>query len=151
MASNKMEGVIRENWKKVIVLSCFLSDSHVIETTNSSENPFPIHWGQTYQTALKFPNENRLGVLLQKHRQFCHSGELNRQAKGVSRNVDLRHEKYKTSLVQTELSRAINVRIRSEKHRLETVHSNKIILNQFDDKRYILDDGISTLPSSRIF
>ena len=36
--------------------------------------------------------------------------------------------------------------IRSEKHKLYTVTQNKTSLSAYDDKRYILDDGISTLP-----
>ena len=31
-------------------------------------------------------------------------------------------------------------------HRMYTFESNKISLSAFDDKRYILDDGINTLP-----
>ena len=31
-------------------------------------------------------------------------------------------------------------------HRMYTYESNKIFLSAFDDKRYILDDGINTLP-----
>ena len=30
-------------------------------------------------------------------------------------------------------------------HRMYTYESNKIFLSAFDDKRYILDDGINTL------
>ena len=36
--------------------------------------------------------------------------------------------------------------IKSINHILVTYESNKISLSAFDDKRYILDDGINTLP-----
>ena len=36
--------------------------------------------------------------------------------------------------------------IKSKKHELVTYESNKRSLSDFDDKRYILDDGINTLP-----
>ena len=36
-------------------------------------------------------------------------------------------------------------RIQSKKHKLETYKSDKISLSCFDDKRYVLDDGIYTL------
>ena len=36
--------------------------------------------------------------------------------------------------------------IKSINHILVTYESNKISLYAFDDKRYILDDGINTLP-----
>ena len=40
-----------------------------------------------------------------------------------------------------------NVRgIRSRNHIITTYEKNKISLSAFDDKRYILDNGINTLP-----
>ena len=36
-------------------------------------------------------------------------------------------------------------RIQSKKHKLGTYEINKISLSCFDDKRYVLDDGIRTL------
>ena len=36
--------------------------------------------------------------------------------------------------------------IRSKKHKLVTYTSNKMSISCFDDKRYILFDGINTLP-----
>ena len=35
--------------------------------------------------------------------------------------------------------------IRSDRHRIYTYHIDKIGLSGFDDKRYILEDGITTL------
>ena len=36
--------------------------------------------------------------------------------------------------------------IKSKKHELVTYESNKRSLSDFDDKRYILSDGINSLP-----
>ena len=36
--------------------------------------------------------------------------------------------------------------IKSKNHKIYTYKSNEIYLSAFDDKRYILDDGINTLP-----
>ena len=36
--------------------------------------------------------------------------------------------------------------IRSRNHIITTYEKNKISLSAFDDKRYILDNGINTLP-----
>ena len=36
-------------------------------------------------------------------------------------------------------------RIQSEKHKLGTYEIDKISLSRFDNKRYVLDDGIRTL------
>ena len=38
------------------------------------------------------------------------------------------------------------MRIGTEKHQLQTIKTNKVSLSSFDDKRFILEDGISTLP-----
>ena len=37
------------------------------------------------------------------------------------------------------------MRIGSEKHQLQTIRTNKVSLSSFDDKQFILEDGISTL------
>ena len=69
-------------------------------------------------------------------------------AKGISRATQnlLTHRKYAETLETGSLYRAENTRIASDGHVLNTVRTNKIALSSFDDKRYILDDGISTLP-----
>ena len=36
--------------------------------------------------------------------------------------------------------------IQSFKHQLYTIKQNKVSLNPFDDKQYLLDDGVSSLP-----
>ena len=38
------------------------------------------------------------------------------------------------------------MRIGSSKHQLQIIKVNKVSLSSFDDKRLILEDGISTLP-----
>ena len=69
-------------------------------------------------------------------------------AEGISRATQnlLTHRKYEETLEMGSLYRAENTRIASDRHVLNTVRTNKIALSSFDDKRYILDDGISTLP-----
>ena len=37
-------------------------------------------------------------------------------------------------------------RIQSKDHKLQTVELKKFIFQPFDDKRYILDDGINSIP-----
>ena len=38
------------------------------------------------------------------------------------------------------------MKIGSEKHQLQTIKTNKVSLNSFDDKQFTLEDGISNLP-----
>ena len=68
--------------------------------------------------------------------------EVNK-AKGV--NLVLKHGEYFDVLFNKEIVRHKMKRILSEKHNVGTYEINKISLSCFDDKRYILDDGINTL------
>ena len=63
-----------------------------------------------------------------------------KKAKGV--NLKLRHDLYKNVLFNKKVVRHKMKRILSENIKYET---NKISLSCFDDKRYVLDDGINTL------
>ena len=69
-------------------------------------------------------------------------------AKGISRNVHykLNHEKFVSALFNQTSDRLINMRIASQGQEVFTLASNKQSLNCFDDKRFILSDGINTLP-----
>ena len=72
----------------------------------------------------------------------------NKKAKGITKSVtkkQLTHSKYLACLYNTTISKhTINV-IRSNNHQLSTYEINKTSLSCYDDKRYILDDGISSL------
>ena len=64
-------------------------------------------------------------------------------AKGVS--VATEFEKFKDFLFNKKIIIQKIKRIQSKKHKLGTYQINKISLSCFDDKRYVLDDGIYTL------
>ena len=58
----------------------------------------------------------------------------------------LLHEEYKACLMKGKtIYKKQNV-IRTQKHDLYTVEINKLALSPFDDKRYVMNDGIETLP-----
>ena len=65
------------------------------------------------------------------------------KAKGI--NLKLRHNLYKDLLCNKKVVRHKMNRILSEKHRVGTCIANKISLSYFDDKRFILNDGINSL------
>jgi len=68
-------------------------------------------------------------------------------AKGItlSAQKSLTHEDYRTVLDSKE-SKNVNIRsIRSFKHKLFTISVNKKGLSAYDDKKFILSDGIETL------
>ena len=64
-------------------------------------------------------------------------------AKGVS--IATEFDKFKDVLFNEKIIRHKMKRIQSKKHKLGTYEINKISLSCFDDKRYVLDDGIYTL------
>ena len=69
-------------------------------------------------------------------------------AKGINRSYvknHVRHEMYLHTLRTKAITRASFRRFSSKLHCVKTVNIDKICLNAFDDKRYILDDGVSTL------
>ena len=74
-------------------------------------------------------------------------GETNK-AKGIKTNFvkkNLKHDDYLNTLKTRKMTRATFNAFRSKKLRLSTVEINKACLSAFDNKRFILPDGISTL------
>lgn len=69
-------------------------------------------------------------------------------AKGVKRSYverRLAHQDFLDTLNSKRSKPATFEAIRSRNHSLNTVKINKICLSAYDDKRYILDDGVTTL------
>ena len=63
-------------------------------------------------------------------------------AKGVSTATEF--DKFKDVLFNEKIIRNKMKRIQSRKYKLGTYEIDKISLSYFDDKRYVLDDGIYT-------
>ena len=78
-------------------------------------------------------------------------GKRKMAAAGVPRVLaarDLSHTRYLEALHSTgEYSLSIKqTMIRSKTHNIQTVTSSKRALSRYDDKRYILRDGVTTRP-----
>ena len=72
-----------------------------------------------------------------------------KKLKGISQSVvkkDIKFDNYKNCLFNTNIQLNKMYRLNSEKHNMYINEVNKVSLNPFDDKRYICDDGINTLP-----
>ena len=70
-----------------------------------------------------------------------------RAAKGIKKNViknNIRHEDYKTILINNEQMHHKMKTIRSQRHQLGSYEINKVALSCFDDKRYIHDNGMGS-------
>jgi hypothetical protein len=71
-----------------------------------------------------------------------------KKLKGVQKRIvkkNIRHEHYKQCLLEGKRKLATMTTIRSYRHQLYTIGQTKLALNNFDDKRYILPDGVTTL------
>ena len=68
--------------------------------------------------------------------------------KGVPSRLLHKHDHYKTCLFQNSCMYDTFYTIHSNKHIVHTQQITKKSLSSFDDKRYILDDGISSVPYS---
>ena len=66
------------------------------------------------------------------------------KTKGV--NLKLKHKEYVDVLFNKKVLRHKKKRILSEKHNIGKYLLNKISLSCYDDKIFILDDGINSLP-----
>jgi hypothetical protein len=77
-------------------------------------------------------------------------GKYKNTLKGINRSVAKKHihfNDYKNALFSGASTRHEVTRVVSKKHEHEmyTIKQNKISLSSYDDRRYILDDGITTL------
>ena len=70
-------------------------------------------------------------------------GKEHNTAKGV--NIATEFDNFKDVLFNEKIIRHKMKRIQSKKYKLRTYEIDKISLSCFDDKRYVLDDGIYTL------
>ena len=71
------------------------------------------------------------------------------KAKGVRKNVIkkyISHPDYVDCLFEERTFMHTMQNIRSFKHQLYTIKQNKVSYSPYDDKRYLLDDGVSSLP-----
>ncbi|XP_041351368.1 uncharacterized protein LOC121370296 [Gigantopelta aegis] len=81
---------------------------------------------------------------------FEEKGELveKKTAKGIKKSViksHTKHEHYKQCLFERRIHMSNMTQIRSYSHQLYNIKLNKLGLSPFDDKRYLLSDGISSL------
>lgn len=71
-------------------------------------------------------------------------------AKGIKKsaiNQDITHEKYHDCLLGNDKKQFVKFNlIRSQNHQIKSLQIKKVGLCAYDDKRYILEDGISSLP-----
>ena len=88
-----------------------------------------------------------LGVLSKKHdnKNFMEH-KLATAGLRSTTHAELTHERFLNTLVDNNYFNIKQNVIRSKAHNLLTIEQERVGLSAFDAKRYILDDGIHTLP-----
>ena len=115
----------------------FYADKHLFDFSGyKKENPF-------------YNDENRkvIGKMKDELNVETKKEEM-KKAKGLKKNVvkkDISHQDYVDCLFEERKFMHTMQTIRSFKHQLYTIKQNKVSLSPYDDKRYLLDDGVSSL------
>jgi hypothetical protein len=76
-----------------------------------------------------------------------------RTAKGIKKRYvakHLRHDMYLRTLREKTIEQAKYRLFRSRAHKIETVEYSKVALCAYDDKRFVLDDGVATLAYGHV-
>ena len=134
-------------------------DKHLFDFSNYKKD-HPLYDNSNAKTPGLFKDETggipivQMAGLRSKMYSFMKYGDLKPQdrevkrAKGVVKSVvekELKHGKYVDCILNSNnVMCQMNV-IRSNKHNLQMFHMNKLGLCAFDDKRYVLDNGMETL------
>ena len=96
----------------------------------------------------EYPNDNIVefvGLRPKVYSIRTESGHDTSKVKGCS-SKDLSFDKYKQVLINSNPTTQTRMGIESKHQSMSTVEKIKMELTAFDDKRYILDDGVHTLP-----
>ena len=99
--------------------------------------------GKTKDEFKGIPINKFIGLKSQMYCTFSDDDTDVNTAKGV--NISTEFNEYKDGLFNEKTIRHKMKRIHSEKHKIGIYDVNKISLSCFDDKRDILNDGITTL------
>ena len=93
------------------------------------------------------PISEFIGLRSKMYSIELNDGSEKKTAKGIVRNViknNLKHENYKRILETGERMNSNMKMIRCIDHSIYTMNVTKVSLSAYDDKRYILDDGVSS-------
>ena len=103
--------------------------------------------GKFKDEACSIPITKFIGLKSKMYSYVKDNEQGGRTAKGIKKNViknNIKHEDYKNVLFNNEQLHHETKSIRSQKHQLGSFEIDKVLLNCFDDKHYIHDNGISS-------
>ena len=128
-----------------------------IDAFDTTEYPttHPLHFRKNAKSLTKFKDECNslqphefIGLRSKMYSLKLPNGRIRITAKGVSRSHILNNLKHKYNLhtlPTTKSSYATFRIITSQRHAVKTQEVNRLCLSAFDDKRYILSDGVFIL------
>ena len=90
------------------------------------------------------PINKFVGLKSKMHSMLSDDGKKSNTVKGT--NTATEFNEFKDTLFIKKVLRHKMKRIQNKKHKIGTYEIDKISLSCFDDKRFVLDDGIQTLP-----
>ena len=127
----------------------FFKRKHLFDFSNfSKDSKFYDSQNEMVVSKMKVVNKgipiNKfVGLKSKMYSMLSDDGEKSNTAKGV--NIATEFHEFRETLFNKKVARHKMKRIQSKKHKLETYETNKISLSVFDDKRFVLNDGIHTL------
>ena len=135
----KSENVYEEffKWKDLFNFSNYSKDSKFFDETNKK-----VIGKMKDESEGKIIDEF-VGLKSKMYSMKNIDGKESNTAKGV--NIATEFNEFKDTLFNKKIIRHKMRRIQGKKHKMGTYEINKISLSCFDDKRFVLNDGIHTL------
>ena len=103
--------------------------------------------GKFKDEACGVPITEFIGLRSKMYSYVKDNQKFGKTAKGIKKCViknDISHDNYKETLFNSQQMYHKMKTIRSQNHQLGSYELNKVSLSCFDDKRYILEDGITS-------
>ena len=135
------------------VYSDFLKDKDLFDNSDYPENS-PFYFKENKKVIGKFKDEAAGTIIKEfvglRSKMYSYIKDNNKEqktAKGIKKNViknNIKHINYKETLFNNQQMHHKMKTIRSQNHQIRSYEINKVSLSSYDDKRYILEDGIYT-------
>ena len=134
----KSEHVFEESFK----YEQLLDFSNFSKGSNFYDNQNEMVVGKMKEEYKGKPIDKFVGLKSKMHSMLSYDDKESNTAKGVNNATEFKE--YEDTLINKKVIRHKMRRIQSKKLKLGTYEINKISLSRFDDKRFVLDDGIHT-------
>ena len=118
----------------------------------------PYYFNEHFKVIGKFKDEAKgvpitefVGLRSKMYSYIKDNNEGQKTAKGIKKNIIkniIKHQDYRETLFNNQQMYHKMKTIRSQNHQIKSYEINKVSLSSYDDKRYILEDGIHSYAYS---